>query len=611
MNPPGTELRREAIRSLQATPLDLLILGGGIVGAGVARDAALRGLKVGLVEQHDFAFGTSSRSSRLLHGGLRYLAQGRIGLVREASLEKKIIHHIAPHLAEPLPFIFPTYRGNQHWRLWQLKIGVKVYDALCGGHNLGQSTWLSPREVLTKVPALTQTNLTGAVRYYDGFTNDARLTLDTLRSAANSGASVLNYCRFQNATRADGHSKPLTPALSPSDGERENRPPSRREPATAVCRTTTEISDEERKLSPLPRGGGEGQGEGERPTRRPDALWACEIEDLLGGSKFTVRARAVVNATGPWADGLPHSRVKLRLTKGVHIVVERARVPVPETVVMTEGQRILFAIPWGERTILGTTDTDYDGPLDQVNADTSDINYLLEITNQFFPDSRLTGRDVISSWAGLRPLLADPDGRPSDLSRSHEITNPEPGWWDVAGGKLTTYRLMAEQVVDQIVQTMDELESDGGAARGAQSSSSARLPASFSRSWSSALRGLRLRRPPSPRELRPCRTAQEPLLPASEGNGFSGILPPEFSRHAVEHYVANEWAIHLEDVMVRRTSWRYYHRDAAQKAELVADWMGELLGWSAAERRLELERVFSIQTPVANHQRTWPSIPEH
>lgn len=475
--------REASLSTLAQAPLDLLILGGGIVGAGLARDAAMRGLKVGLVEQHDFAFGTSSRSSRLLHGGLRYLAQGRVGLVRESSVEKKIIHHIAPHLAEPLPFIFPTYRGNRNWVLWQLKIGVKIYDLLCGGRNLGQSTWLNPRAVLEKVPALAPTNLNGAVRYFDGFTNDARLTLDTLRSADRSGASLVNYCRFQDARRSQAE------------------------------------------------------------------MWECEIEDRLAGRKFKVRARAVVNATGPWADGLPHSRVKLRLTKGIHLVVERAKVPVPETVVMTEGKRILFAIPWGGRTILGTTDTDYDGPLDDVTADASDVSYVLQITNQFFPDANLAARDVISTWAGLRPLLADPNGKPSDISRSHEITNPEPGWWDVTGGKLTTYRLMAEQALDQIVKKLAP-----------------------------------------PGHFRDCRTATEPLLPAAETQNVSSIVPPEFSRRAVEHYVAGEWAVHLDDVMVRRTSWHYYFPDAAQKAGHVADWMGELLGWSQVQHAAELQR---------------------
>lgn len=471
------------MRVLSEAPLDLLVIGGGIVGSGVARDAAMRGLKVGLVEQHDFAFGTSGRSSRLLHGGLRYLAQGRVGLVHEASVEKKIIHHIAPHLAEPLPFIFPTYRGNKNWVLWQLKIGVKIYDLLCSGRNLGKSTWLNRDAVREKVPALTQTNLNGAVRYFDGFTNDARLTLDTLRSAARSGASLVNYCRFKDAARKE--------------------------------------------------------------------FWECEMEDRLTGKSSAVRARAVVNATGPWADGLPHSRVKLRVTKGIHLVVERAKVPVTDTVVMTEGKRILFAIPWGERTIIGTTDTDYHGALDEVTTDADDISYIVGITNQFFPAARLKPADVISSWAGLRPLIANPNGKPSDISRSHEIKNPEPGWWDVAGGKLTTYRLMAEQTVDRIV---NELKSSAS----------------------------------------PCRTAHEPLLPPAEVVGVSGILPSEFSRRSVEHYCANEWSVHLDDVMVRRTSWHYYFRDAVQKAERVADWMGELLGWSAAQRATELQRYHEM-----------------
>jgi glycerol-3-phosphate dehydrogenase len=486
------------LQLLEEKPVDVLVIGGGIVGAGVARDAAMRGLRVGLVEQHDFAFGTSSRSSRLLHGGLRYLAQGRLSLVHEASVEKKIIHNIAPHLAEPLPFIFPTYRGNRHWVLWQLKVGVKIYDLLCSGRNLGKSTWLNHAEVLRRLPGLSPAGLNGAVRYFDGFTNDARLTIDTLRSAAASGASVLNYCRFKGAARSQ--------------------------------------------------------------------LWECELEDRLVNRAFQVRARAVVNAAGSWAEGLPHSRVKLRLTKGVHLVVENARLPVAETVVMTEAKRILFAIPWGERTILGTTDTDYDGPLDDLRADAADIGYVLQVTNRFFPGARLVNADVISSWAGLRPLLADPSGNPSDISRAHEIRNPEPGWWDVAGGKLTTYRLMGEQTVDGIVKELHGLQG------------------------LHELQG----------KLRPCGTGQEPLLPATETSGVSGILPPEFSRRPVEHYVASEWAVHLDDVMVRRTSWHYYFRDAMTKAQQVADWMGELLGWTQAEQAAEVDRYDQIGLGLAD-----------
>ncbi len=514
--------RGNTLQALQQATLDVLIIGGGIVGSGIARDAAMRGLKTGLVEQHDFAFGTSSRSSRLLHGGLRYLAQGRVGLVHEASVEKKIIHHIAPHLAEPLPFIFPTYRGNQDWRLWQLQIGVKIYDLLCGGRNLGKSTWLNPEEVMCKVPTLSADGLNGAVRYYDGFTNDARLTLDTLRSAAKAGATLVNYCRFKNATRIDaGRARHSVRAghVSGDDG------------AHGVTRPATDTTD--------------------------GNSWDCEVEDALTGKPLPIQARHIVNATGPWADGLPHSAVKLRVTKGIHIVVERSRVAVSETVVMTEGKRILFAIPWGERTILGTTDTDYEGPVDEVSADAVDIDYVLKIANQFFPRTKLTAADVISSWAGLRPLLADPNGKPSDISRSHEIKNPEPGWWDVTGGKLTTYRLMAEQAVDRIVKSLKQ---------------------------SNAL----------PPFAAPCRTAEELLLPASETQNISGILPPEFCRRVVEHYCANEWAVHLDDVMVRRTSWHYYHRDAALKAEHGAHWMGEFLGWTNEQRAAELLRYRTV-----------------
>ncbi len=508
--------RARLLQSLEQAPLDVLIIGGGIVGAGVARDAAMRGLRTGLVEQHDFAFGTSSRSSRLLHGGLRYLAQGRLGLVREASVEKKVIHHIAPHLAEPLPFIFPTYRGNPNWVLWQLKVGVKIYDLLCGGRNLGRSTWLSREAIQSRVPGLRTDELNGAVRYYDGFTNDARLTLDTLRSAAKNGGQVANYCCFQNANHGE--------------------------------------------------------------------VWECEICDVLSGRVFSVRTRAVVNAAGPWADGLPHSAVKLRLTKGIHLVVERSRVAVPETVVMTEGKRILFAIPWGERTILGTTDTDYAGSLDNVTADAADVDYVLRIANRFFPRAELGTADVINAWAGLRPLLADRHGNPSDISRSHEIRMPEPGWWDVAGGKLTTYRLMAEQTVDQLVRWLLKSSTPTG---------------NYSR----------------------CRTAEDRLLAPAEVQNLSGILPPEFCRRVVEHCCANEWAVHLDDVMVRRTSWHYYHRDATAKAGHVAHWMAELLNWTSEQCATELARYLAMMhcqrtgeasssptTPRQNDRQTLPMV---
>lgn len=463
---------------------DLLIIGGGIVGAGIARDAALRGLQVALVEQRDFASGTSSRSSRLLHGGIRYLAQGRVGLVREANREKTVVQQIAPHLCEPLAFIFPTRLGTP-WKQWKLAIGVKLYDLLCGRRNLGRSESLSVTRTLSLLPGLSQPGLTGSVRYFDGLTNDARLVLDTLRSAAAAGAAVANYVTFLQAAR---------------------------------------------------------HGD----------LWKVDIRDSEGVEERIIAARTIVNAAGPWSDRIPGSQTHLRLTKGIHLVVDRARLPIPDAVVNPEGERILFAIPWGERVILGTTDTDYDGPLEEPPVLKEDVDYVLDVTNGAFPTANLTYDDVISTWSGLRPLVADPHGKPSDISRRHKIEMTEQGWWDVTGGKLTTYRLMAEETVDQIADHL------GGTTY-------------------------------------PCSTGQAQLLPPGVLKS-SGLLPPAPSPELIDHYCHQEWARHLDDVMVRRTSLRYYHRNHRDLAETVAGWMAKSLDWSPETLARELARYNELTT---------------
>ncbi|MGD0517206.1 MAG: glycerol-3-phosphate dehydrogenase/oxidase [Thermoguttaceae bacterium] len=513
--------RSEIIERLTDADLDILVAGGGIVGAGVARDAAMRGLRVGLVEWRDLAFGTSSRSTRLLHGGLRYLAQGHVGLVHQSSREKKIIHRIAPHISRPLPIIFPTYRLTQ-WPFWKLRIGVKIYDLLCGGRNLGPSYGLSAGETLARLPGLNPYDLTGAVRYFDSQSNDARLVIDTLRSAAGHGAIIANYLRLETAIAG------------------KNR-------------------------------------------------WECYLRDMLGDRTHRVFARTVVNACGPWSATLPHSSVRLRLTKGVHLVIDRRRFGVPDAVMVTKGQRTLFVIPWGERSILGSTDTDYDGPLDDVRTELDDVRYVLEVINRYFPEAKLTPSDILSTWAGLRPLIASGRGGPSDISRAHQILMPKPGWIDVAGGKLTTYRLIGEQVVDRIVRHLGK-------------------------------------------NTPPCRTAEEPLCESFEhdvqileqtatdqnattGRGFtggdvnisarieSGILPPPVCREVVEHYCRNEWAVHLEDVMIRRTSWHYYLDNPIETARQVAAWMGEYFNWDAQRQDSELtlyRRQVEIDTACRN-----------
>ena len=465
--------------SVLSDKFDLLVIGGGIVGAGVAREAAMRGQRTALIEKNDFAAGTSSRSTRLLHGGIRYLAQGRIGLVREANKEKVVIHRIAPHLSHPLPFIFPSRTGAGYPR-WQLSIGVKIYDLLCGSRNLGRSRTLSKRQTLEAIPGYSPDRLTGAIRYFDGLTNDARLVLDTLRSAERNGAEIRNRTEFRGATRTAN-------------------------------------------------------------------TWESTLYDRHTDSTFSLLSHSIVNATGPWSDQVPGSQTTLRITKGVHLVVDRSRLPIRDAIVTVEEERILFAIPWGERVILGTTDTDYAGPLDEPRCELEDAQYILDAVNKDFPAAKLGIEDVSSTWAGLRPLVANPNDSPSDISRRHEITMSNPGWWDITGGKLTTYRLMGEETVDAIGRFLK-------------------------------------------RSLAPSQSAHVPLLSYEDIKNVSGILPPEVSQETIQHYCQNEWAHHLEDVMIRRTSWRYYHTDHLQIAEQVAEWMQPELGWTDEQRQTELQR---------------------
>ena len=475
--------RTDSLVALTSDPLDVLVIGGGIVGAGIARDAAMRGLRTGLIEQYDFSWGTSSRSSRLLHGGIRYLAQGHVGLVRQASVEKCVVHRIAPHLTAALPCVFPTYRRTP-WPRWKLRVGVKVYDLMCSGRNLGRSSALDVEQLKSHLPGVNVVGSTGAVRYFDGVTNDARLVLDTIRSAARHGAVVCSYARLHEA-------EPF--------GSR----------------------------------------------------WQCRLLDTLEDREHRVRARCVVNATGPWADQFRRSRIKIRSTKGVHIVVDRSRLRIDEAVVMTEQDRVICAVPWGERVYVGTTDTDYDGRVEQVCTEAQDVQYLLDVLNRYFPEAVLDQGYILRTWAGLRPLVTDWRGAPSDVSRSHQIHLATDGWIDVAGGKLTTYRLMAQKTVDMIVRWL----------------------------------GCHAQR---------CCTATVPLLDSTEANGVSGIIPPPVSRAVVAHCCQYEWAVHLDDVMVRRTRWHYYHHDAHDIAQRVAQWMAGYLGWDAVAQAHEIARYQKV-----------------
>jgi glycerol-3-phosphate dehydrogenase len=380
---------------------DILVIGGGITGAGVARDAALRGMKVLLLERGDVAQGTSSRSSRLIHGGLRYLEKGRLGLVHESVSERWRMMRAAPHLARPLPFIFPTFRG-EHPGLTTLRAGTFAYSLLSAFRTPGPRSTLSPAAVQERAPGLRRTGLTGAARYFDCSTDDARLTLEVAIDAVEAGAIVL--------------------------------------PGQLV----TDL-------------GRDGDGV------------SAEVRCSATGQTWHAAARMGVLALGPWTDTLlskasPAAPRWLRPTKGIHLVFHSRRLPISDAVVMrTPGDhRITFAIPWGTHTYVGTTDTDFPDPGIEPRVEAADAAYMLDTVNHYFPDLRVTPADIVSAWAGLRPLVAPEDEvapgspvNPSDVTREEKIELFGDRFLAVAGGKLTTWRQMAEDVTSRAARVLE------------------------------------------------------------------------------------------------------------------------------------------------------------
>ena len=374
---------------------DLVIIGGGITGAGIARDAALRGLSVTLFEKTDYGAGTSSKSSKLIHGGLRYLEQGEIGLVFESVSERRIQTKIAPHLVRPLPFLVPIYKDSKPG-LELMNIGLWIYDSLALFRAPKMHRTLRGRKAATALePNLKTDGLRGVIEYYDCATDDARLVLENILDARALGAECASY---------------------------------------------TEVVRLER-------------GERGRVT-------AVVARDRMTGVERRVRCRCVVMAAGPWTDelagalALPVTRKLLRTTKGVHVVVPHDRLPVRRACMLISpiDHRVMFAIPWRERTVIGTTDTDFTGKADDVWADADDVRYLCDSANEYFPGANVAPTDVIATWAGLRPLIASNEGEESDVSREHEIFARDDGVVIIAGGKLTTYRRMAKQALDQALK---------------------------------------------------------------------------------------------------------------------------------------------------------------
>jgi glycerol-3-phosphate dehydrogenase len=493
--------RREHWRGLAAETLDLLIVGGGITGVGTALDAVGRGLRVAVLDAGDWGSGTSSRSSRLIHGGLRYLETLDFGLVFEALGERRRLLELAPHLVRPLPFLFPVYRGGEVGLL-KLAAGMWLYDSLSLFRGLPRHRMLGRSAVRTLEPRLRTQGLRGGAIYHDAQVDDARLTLAVARAAHDGGARAVSYARVTGFTR-DG------------DGR----------------------------------------------------LSGARVKDRFTGEEMDVRARVVLSAAGPWTDELriladPDARPRLRMTKGVHIMVRRERIGNEGAIIFRSpvDGRVMFVLPWGNLTYVGTTDTDFDGSPSDAAVEDDDVGYLIDSANGIYPDARLTRSDVIGSWAGVRPLLAEPDeAEPGETSREHSIWREESGLLCIAGGKLTTYRTMAEDAAKRAARI---LRREHGVESGEFFTEHVRLPGAPEGDWDAFARALRRRAASlglgaeQAEHLASAYGADAQLVldrieadPALGGPAIPGL---PYVRAELEHVIEHEMALTPDDVLRRR-----------------------------------------------------------
>lgn len=387
--------RYQYIQDSQREEYDIVIIGGGITGAGVARDAALRGLKVFLLDAQDYASGTSSRSSKLVHGGIRYLENLEFHLVFEALSERANLLKMAPHLVHPLRFMIPLYRGGRVG-YFKMGLGMWLYDALALFRSPKLHESLSSKNTLKRQPVIQSEGLLGSYVYSDAYMDDDRLVYETLRSAVVAGAKAVNYVKAVGV-----------------DWDQQGQ-----------------------KIS------------------------AVKVQDKVTGKSWSVSCKHVVSAVGPWTDQLGESIFKdwqkcLRPTKGVHLTFEKSRLPLNSAIVMAAEERIVFAIPRHEMVIIGTTDTDFSGDPGQVSTTPDDVNYLLGVAAKYFPEANLQKEDIVASYAGVRPLVKDNSATVTKTSREHTIFSDQRGITYVAGGKYTTYRLMAEQIVDESLNYLE------------------------------------------------------------------------------------------------------------------------------------------------------------
>ncbi|MDN3358261.1 glycerol-3-phosphate dehydrogenase/oxidase [Actinomadura sp. DC4] len=524
----GPAYRARAVRELADQEFDVLVVGGGVVGAGAALDAVSRGLSVGLVEAADWAAGTSSRSSKLIHGGLRYLEQRDFGLVREALRERALLlTRIAPHLVHPVPFLYPL--KHRMWERFYVGAGIGLYDTMGGSGAVPRHRHLSHRRALRMAPALRGDSFVGAIQYFDAQVDDARFTMTLARTAAEYGATVVSRAR-----------------------------------ATGFVR------------------------EGERVT-------GARVHDLENDQEITVRAREVINATGVWTDEthrLAGARgdVEVRASKGVHILVPRDRIRLDTGLIMRTEKSVLFVIPWGRHWIIGTTDTAWEQEVDEPAASGADVDYLLEHVNSVLAIP-LAHDDIEAVYAGLRPLVSGGSAETTKLSREHTVSRPVPGLTVIAGGKFTTYRVMAEDVVDVAAERLPT---------NVPASATHRLPLAgavgYEVLWNDRRRlaaraNLHVAR--IEHLLNRYGSCVDELLELIESDPSLGEPLPaatDYLKAEAVYAVTHEGALHVEDVLRRRlrASMEEWDQGAAAAPE-VAALIAPYLGWDAETVKRETE----------------------
>jgi len=526
--------RPTLLNKLEAGEFDLLIIGGGITGAGIALDAATRGLRTALVEKQDFAGGTSSRSTKLIHGGLRYLKQGEIGIVREVGRERAILYRNAPHLIVPERMLLPLVKQGTYGTI-TTAIGLRLYDILASVKPGERRKMLSKKGTLKQEPLLNPDILKSGCLYSEYRADDARLTIEILKTAVHQEALCANYTGVESLIYENGKA------------------------IGAKC------------------------------------------VDKLSGKPLEIKAKLVVNAAGPWVDELREmdnslEGKRLHHTKGTHVVVPHERLPVNQAIYFDvfDG-RMVFTIPRGKSTYIGTTDTDYSGDLANPKISKEDAKYLISAANKVFSEANLKLSDVVSSWAGIRPLIHQEGKSPSEISRKDEIFTSASGLISIAGGKLTGYRIMAKKVTDLVVETMHrEYEIKKTYCKtertGINGGDIGRLNEYTEHIWNE-LKMIGLGEYEANYLIQNYGKQSEIIIDKisefSESDSETGM-----ARAELWYCIMHESLYHLEDFFFRRTGRMYFDIQSIPKLiEPIAKDMGSMLGWDAQRIKDEVGKV--------------------